>query len=222
MRVGIRAGVFFTLIFGLALSLEGTLHADPYSASGYSDGGSDYSPYSGSYSNRYQSYGRFGGGGSSSRFAPVISLDLNVQDHLDSSFRIAIRENRMDDAKALLEKGANPAVASDTGRTSLMYAARNCSIPAVELILTREVRVNDADRQGKTALMYAAMQVCDGVVVRLLRIPGIQLDLKDKEGKTAWNYAREGGLLDYGGSAERIIHRLNPAFAQKKAGLEKS
>jgi ankyrin repeat protein len=216
---------FFLCLLGLSGSLSSQAFGWGSSPdySGAKQGGyantERYSDYSGrqGYSNygAYQNFGRYSSRGSSGRFSPVISLDLNHQDHLDTAFRIAIRENRIEDAKALLDHGANPAIASETGRTSLMYAARNCSLRAIDLILTRQIKVNEVDRRGRTALMYAAMQACDLVVDRLLNIPGIHLNAKDLDGKTAANYAREGGLLEYGGGSERMIHRLNAA-SQKK------
>ena len=73
---------------------------------------------------------------------PIISIDMDPQSLVDSAFRIAAREDRLHDMLLAIKRGAHVDAASDRGRTALMFAARNCSIP-----IARDVDSTEGRRQ---------------------------------------------------------------------------
>src|SRR4051794_5127364 len=83
---------------------------------------SEYYPYwnSGSYSH--------------SKSSPMISLNLDEAENLNSSFRISAREGRLIDLKDSVRRGANINSRSEEGETALMYASRNCAISIVHFL----------------------------------------------------------------------------------------
>jgi ankyrin repeat protein len=146
---------------------------------------------------------------------PVVSLSLDPQDILNSAFRIAAREERLDDMKRLLAQKADINACSDEGETALMYASRNCSTPIVKALLTNDADVNLQDREGRTALIYAAQDSCAPVIQILLMDPKTRLRQKDNFGKAAIDYARENASLDVAGPPIAAIQLLNSAYLRK-------
>src|SRR4051794_9252188 len=57
---------------------------------------------------------------------PTVSIDLDPENVLNSSLRMAAREDRLADLKRLLVEGADVNTQAPSGETALMYAARNC------------------------------------------------------------------------------------------------
>ncbi len=55
----------------------------------------------------------------------------------------------------------------------------------VERLLDKGIGVNSQSKSGKTALMNAVFVGCDSIVKLLLEQKGIDMDLTDKNGKTA-------------------------------------
>jgi ankyrin repeat protein len=159
-------------------------------------GYSGYSGYSGGYGFRR------------GHRTEIISIDLNPQDLLNSSFRVAARENRYDDLKNLLKQGADVNSQSDRGDTALLYASRNCSKKMVNLLLKSEADVNIRDQEGYTPLIVAARGSCVPVVAILLKTPNIQIGTKDHGGKTALDYAEENGIMEVEGPPQEIIALL--------------
>jgi serine/threonine-protein phosphatase 6 regulatory ankyrin repeat subunit B len=121
--------------------------------------------------------------------APLISLNLDPQSRIDTSFRIAAREDRIADLNEFLKKGAQINSQSDQGATALIYAARNCSASVVAELLRQHANPNIIDRHGRTALMYALREGCAPTVKLLLNQPKITLSPRDHNGMTAYDYA---------------------------------
>ena len=154
-----------------------------------------YSPYS-SYSSR---------GHSSS---PRISLDLNPKHIINTSFRIAVREDRLNDVERLINKGADVDSKSDGGETALIYASRNCSPKVVRFLLNHGAKANIYDDKGRTALMIASGGSCVDVVKLLLASPKTTINPKDILGKDALDYAKEAAALEVDGPAGQIMTLL--------------
>lgn len=84
-----------------------------------------------------------------------------------------------------------------TANTLLINAARASNVKAVDLLLDNNVNVNAVNKLGMSALHYAAAQKEDSVLKRLLSVPGIDLDAKDKKGKTPLVYALENDRMTH-------------------------
>jgi ankyrin repeat protein len=105
--------------------------------------------------------------------------------------------------RLLLEKGADPKLATSAGVNPLMIAAgvgtkeedttgrsktEPDAIKAISLLLDAGLDINAADNTGRTALHGAALQGSDQVV-RFLAARGATLDVKDKRGFTPLDVA---------------------------------
>ena len=70
-----------------------------------------------------------------------------------------------------------------------MAAAYHGRLDWVERLLMEDSvanSVNDADNEGVTALMHAAVQNHGKVVEALLGVPGIDVNRRNLAGRTAW------------------------------------
>ena len=75
----------------------------------------------------------------------------------------AIEEGRVDDARQLLQEGANINAANSDGTTALMRAAEGSAYlpnntPAVAMLLEKGASLDTQDKQGRTALYRAAAE----------------------------------------------------------------
>jgi ankyrin repeat protein len=96
-------------------------------------------------------------------------------------------------ASFLLGQGAEVDAKDNNGRTALMYAASGPFQEIVELLLKNGAEINtQGTLEGFTALMTAAAEG-QLEVVRLLLIYGANPDIKDHDGDTAENFAKEKG-----------------------------
>jgi ankyrin repeat protein len=116
--------------------------------------------------------------------------------------------------RLLLEHGADPSLRQKSGTTALMLAAgfgRGLGVfagdyatdaqmyEAVQVLLARHVDVNAVNENGQTALHFAALSM--DPVVRLLAENGANLFIKDKQGRTALDFASGGGPRGRAGAA---------------------
>ena len=105
--------------------------------------------------------------------------------------------------KLLLEKGADPKIPTNSNTTALMAAAgvnwvvnqtyTESSLEAVKLCVELGGDVNAVNSMGLTAAMGAANRGADDIL-QFLASKGAHLDVKDKEGRSAFNWA-EGVFL---------------------------
>ncbi len=150
------------------------------------------------------------GGGPPPRFyrkySPVISFNLDETKVLNTSIRIAARENRLEDLKSSLnKKNADVNDQSDDGVSALMYAAWNCFPKIVDYLVQRGADVNLQDEQGRTALMYATRGLCLPVVKKLLITPSLLINTRDHRGRTILKYAQSAAALEVGDPADEIL-----------------
>jgi len=107
-------------------------------------------------------------------------------------------------------KGLTPVLAASSwgGITSVSTGDK---AKTIRILLENGADVNVQDeswmKTGRTPLMYAVLQG-DAALAQMFLAKGARLDLKDKDGQTAWSLARKGGL-------EYIAQLL-----EKKAGGE--
>jgi ankyrin repeat protein len=97
-------------------------------------------------------------------------------------FYSAIRDNNLNQLKALLDEKANANVADDHDITPLMYAAEIGSLEAMRLLLDHGADVNAQNGFGSTALMWS---VSDAAKVRLLLDHGAEVNTTARTGRTA-------------------------------------
>jgi hypothetical protein len=200
-----RTSLIITLLLTLGALFSASARADFGGYEGSYGGGGNYGgSYGGSYGGGYGGGYRAYGGGS----APIISLELNAQESLNSSLRVAAREGKLKDLQRMVLAGGDINSQSDAGVTALIYAARNCSTKVVAFLLSlrtqdsahqRMVKVNLRDRKGRTALMVAAGASCPHVVRLLLDVPEIDVSVKDGNGLKLRDYALYAANLEVGG-----------------------
>lgn len=91
----------------------------------------------------------------------------------------------------LLAGNADVNLQNSKGETALMKAARYTdNVEVVNMLLAANADVNIADKEGTTALMFAAKNGRKGIVTTLLlKAVGLKPELRDKNGKTAYDLA---------------------------------
>ncbi len=82
---------------------------------------------------------------------------------------IAIKEGRPEAVKALIAKGVNVNLRTETGSTPLMYAADRNQLAIVRILLSSGADVNAKNGVNNTALIYASTKGHVSVVKELLR-----------------------------------------------------
>lgn len=97
--------------------------------------------------------------------------------------------------KALIEAGATVNIKEkEQGLSPLMCGVIGGQIEIVELLVRAKANINEQDNEGDTALIKAA--VADWApAIELLVTHGAKSQLRDKSGKTALDYARDGKCI---------------------------
>jgi ankyrin repeat protein len=130
--------------------------------------------------------------------------DLNCLNHSGQPpLQLAILNRHREAFDALIEAGADPLQRGKDGLTLVMGAAWSGEARVIPLLVARGIDI-DAQMQddGNTALMWAAFAGKGECVRKLLEL-GANYDLKNKDGKTALDIAKEKGHVH----AERLIAR---------------
>lgn len=102
----------------------------------------------------------------------------------------AVFQNRQEDVRKFLAKGADPNVEDKFGITVLRLAAGEGRVEIVGILLEKGADIDKEDSDGMTALHYAA-QRGHLAVVKLLLEKGADIDKKDKSGHTPLYLARK-------------------------------
>jgi ankyrin repeat protein len=116
--------------------------------------------------------------------------------------------------RLLLKHGADPKIATYAGTTALMAAAgvnwvvdqtydegQKNLLEAVKLCYELGLSVNDVNSMGITAVMGAANRGSDEIIEWLVS-KGAKLDVKDKEGRSPYNWAEGVFLATHPGKAK--------------------
>jgi len=98
--------------------------------------------------------------------------------------------------KALIERGANPNIEFNKRNfTLLMDSSFEGNVEITKLLIQAGAEINTQDKDGKSALIYAAREG-HTKVVELLLISGANKDLKDKNAHSALDYAFKNNFND--------------------------
>ena len=110
---------------------------------------------------------------------------------------VAVMENNIETAQALLDAGANVEATGPFGKPTLCFAIRYSSDETVEF-LCKMAKVNARDENGRTALIEAA-ELSRHTCVRTLLEFGADVNLQDNYGRTALHEAvclKDSQVLD--------------------------
>lgn len=106
---------------------------------------------------------------------------------------LAAYHGHKDTVQKLIQLGANPCARDNRGSTALMGATFKGELSIAKLLLDQSCsKVDDRNRDGQTAAMYAAL-AGNRQLVDMLRQRGANLNLKDDAGNTAAFLARQQG-----------------------------
>ncbi|MDR2495375.1 MAG: ankyrin repeat domain-containing protein [Spirochaetaceae bacterium] len=134
---------------------------------------------------------------------PVLKLLMqyggNANGYYDGShLLVAIRENRIEVVKFLLEEKADPNRRDGSGRLPLLTAASRGNFEIVQLLVERGANINSKDNYG-TALCYAASNG-NFEIVQLLVERGAEVNILTEERETAASLSYKKGntkIFDY-------------------------
>ncbi|CAK0762960.1 conserved hypothetical protein [uncultured Gammaproteobacteria bacterium] len=118
-------------------------------------------------------------------------ISLNVTDPEGMTvLHYAVRNGHLEVLKRLLAAGADPTVKDNYGRTPLLANMR-LDISVADLFLRADGDINAQDKEGRTLLHFAAFQG-NKESIRYLLDHGARRDIKDTDGKTAYDHALHG------------------------------
>lgn len=98
------------------------------------------------------------------------------------------KSGEIEDIRQAVDAGVSLNVRNKNGAVPLMFAAKDNTSDAVEVIIQAGADVNSQDNSGNTALIYAAAYNSDDVISILLEA-GADKDIKNSSGYRAYDYA---------------------------------
>jgi len=122
--------------------------------------------------------------------AVILAVGLYFGRTNASNLHDAAKRGNADLVIKLVQDGLDVNQPNLEGQTPLMLAAQaeQNVVAVVNLLLTQGAKVNEVDRYGNTALIYAA-QTGDLDAVKALVAHGADASIKNKSGATALNFA---------------------------------
>jgi uncharacterized protein len=121
----------------------------------------------------------------------------------------AVRGHHLEVVKRLIAKGADIEREAVAGGTILTLAAFDGGPGVLEAVLNAKPKLNRLTSEGETALTLVTRLAIDEAFERLLKEPGIDVNVADREGKTPLMHASEGGH-------ERMVALLLAAGADRR------
>jgi ankyrin repeat protein len=103
--------------------------------------------------------------------------------------------NNIVKVKKLIEEGCDVDAYDDSGKTALMYAAKNGQSEIMNMLIKKGAMVDEDCYSGKTALMYAAAYG-QTEIVKLLIENDVSIDFVDESGFSALMYAATYGQTE--------------------------
>ena len=117
------------------------------------------------------------------------------REELQRDFLRICRSGSEDEIAEAVSAGVNVNVTNKAEATALMFAAKDNTAGAVEILIHAGAFVNAQDRSGNTALIYAASYNTDDVVDTLIDA-GADKDITNHAGHRACDYAARNYRLD--------------------------
>ena len=124
--------------------------------------------------------------------------DVNFIENNSDSCLIISRDINI--IRLLLSNGANVNYKNNRQESAILIQAFNGHIEIVNLLLSYGANINDTDEYGDTPLIVAIRNGELEMAKLLLVKPGIDVSIKNKEGKEALTFAKEEGydeLLEF-------------------------
>ncbi|MBO7454734.1 MAG: ankyrin repeat domain-containing protein [Alphaproteobacteria bacterium] len=157
------------------------------------------------------------------------SKELNHEDKTGwTALLLAVANENEEVVEILLKNKAGIDIQNNQGQSPLMLAVSKGNVNLVNLLIEKGADVNARDNDDKTALMFAASSGKEDIVRSLLekkkkksvikkmaskitrkKEEGVDIDAKDKDGKTALDYAKEAGHTE-------VVEMLKVAAEAKK------
>jgi|SRR6267143_836534 len=116
-------------------------------------------------------------------------LDAKACAEGETALTESIAEGVPSVAERLILAGASPNLSDNKRITPLMYAAWYCNEHIEALLLKHGALVNATDTDGFSALLHAASNCTDGVIVAMLLRSGATVNLRSRDGETALTLA---------------------------------
>jgi len=136
-----------------------------------------------------------------------------INSDLENALIIAVKLGDSDSLIELLIKhGANINAKDKNGLTALMFAIAELydpidKIDKVKLLIRSGVDLDEQDNSGKTALIHAAI-IADATIIETLLAHGADMNIMDKHGFTAFDYALDNTIHDNRKNQNKIIKIL--------------
>lgn len=141
--------------------------------------------------------------------SPPAAKDLNEKDQDGfTPLMRAIRESNAEEARRLLDQGADVNTSNEAGVTALMIAAGMGRNDVISMLIEKGADVNARTQGNYTPLMSAALNG-QAETIRLLLDTGADPTIKDNTNKTASSYAKDK-------NHDHIVEILSQAKAARK------
>ena len=149
--------------------------------------------------------------------------DVNTKNKNRISALVSAAANgKSDIVRQLLDKGADVNKKS-AGVTALISAAKNGETDIVKLLIDAGADVNAQNGIGWTALMFAIRNGRTAVVKQLLAAPGIDVNVRDEDDKTALDWAAESNdavIVDLLTEAQKRAAERAPSRTTAEVGTQ--